>query len=450
LKERGQLVENKLDKLKEKMDETILRDVYFDDKQYQRVLNSINKSKFQKQPSSLRNKFNFLLSISVVSIMFLGITYFVGTQLHFFDGIQGKRASDSKGVIPEAPNKDTNAEDEYIPPKQEENYNEMTKEEILTKMINTVDNFETAIGEYKIHYNNIPSDSVVEYSISLKNKPGGFGKRTDSVKGKDEVAFQYYTGGSVWTLSEQTKTYMESKYLEEGSPGTPLKIEDAFSVHSDGNNLTNYRERPPIGVANETLFPYEIASNYTRDLNSWNIEKQNEELLGHNTLVIKGNINRRDFQSFRFWVDKDTGILVKYETYNSAGDVVDYLYPTKLEINVPIDNKKFTPNLDGYKNYDLSRQEQPRITTGNIDDLIPEEIKGQWEEAKRKPNETTVLKLNGNWYIYVKKGYLVNYIEANGNQGTLYLAKTSAQKSQHNFQAFAEGYKVDSLKIVYE
>lgn len=340
-------------------------------------------------------------------------------------------------------------EAEYIPPKQEENYEEMTKEEILTKMINTVDHFETASGEFKIHNKSIPNDTVVEYSISLKNKLGGRGKTTDTVNGKEEVTYEYYKDGVLWIVSEQTKTYMESKY-EEYSAGTPLKIEDAFTIDNDGINVTQYRRKPPIGVANQTLFPYEIASNYTRDLNSWNIEKQNEELLGHNTLVIRGNLNRKDFQSFRFWVDKDTGILVKYETYNSAGEVVDYLYPTKLEINVRIDSKEFTPSLEGYKSYDLSQLEQPHMTTGNIDDLIPDMLKIEWEEAKKKPNKTTVLKLNGNWYIYVKKGYLVNYLEENGNQGTLYLVKTSSQKSHHNFQTLAEGYKVNSLKIVYE
>jgi outer membrane lipoprotein-sorting protein len=341
-----------------------------------------------------------------------------------------------------------NVEDFYIPTKQKENFEDMTKEEILTKMLNTVDYFETANGEYKVHYGHSPGYSVVEYTISLGNKPGGIGKRTNTVNGNEEVTFEYYKDGSVWTLSEQSKTYMESEYLEDGSLGTTLKIGDAFFVDSEGINVTKYRERPPIGVANETLFPYEIASNYTRDLNSWEIEKQNEELLGQNTLVIKGNINRRDFQSFRFWVDKDTGILVKYETYSSAGDVVDYLYPTKLEINVPIDSKKFTPNLEGYKNYELSREEQPHMTTGNIDDLIPEELKEQWEEAKKKPDETTLLHLNDQWYIYVKKGYLVDRIEVNGKEGTLYLTQTSAQKSQYNFHTLAEGFKVDTLKIV--
>ncbi|CAH2717344.1 hypothetical protein BACCIP111895_04536 [Neobacillus rhizosphaerae] len=442
-------MENKLHNLKEKMDQTIFRDVYFDDKQYHQVLNTIEQSKFQKLGIPLKNKFNALLSISVVSIMFLGITYFVGTQLNLLNGPETKQANEPKQITQNSLNKPSNEKTVYIPPKQEENYDEMSKEEILTKMINTVDYFETAKGEYKIHYSFSPGYQVVEYAISLKHEPGGYGKTTLDT---GEISSQeFYKDGTLWFLNESSKTYMESQVMEGNRKrGTTLTLDQAFSIASDGNPQTNYRERPTFSTANETLFPYEIASNYTRDLSKWEIEKQNEELLGHNTLVIKGTKNHRDFQSFRFWVDKDTGILVKYETYNSTGDVVDYLHPTKLEINVPIDSERFTPNLEGYKNRDLLSQEEPHMRTGNIDDLIPEELKGQWEEAKKKPNETMVFEFNGNWYIYVKKGYLVNYIEANGKEGTLYLAKTSAQKSQHNFHALAEGYKVETLNIVYE
>ncbi|MCM3393158.1 sigma-E factor regulatory protein RseB domain-containing protein [Cytobacillus oceanisediminis] len=346
-------MQNKLEDLKDKMDKSILKNVYFDDKQYQQVLNRIEKSKSKKQAFPLKNKINALLSISVVSIIFFGITYFVGTQLNVFNKLETKQANEPKENIQETLTKPSNEKPVYTPPKQEEDYSEMTKEEILTKMINSVDNFETASGEYKIHYDNIPSDSLVEYTISLKDRPGGFGKRSNVVDGKEEVTSEYFTEGTVWTLSEQTKTYMESKYAEEDRRSTPLKIEDAFSVDSEGNNVTTYRERPPIGVANETLFPYEIASNYTRDLNKWEIEKQNEELIGHNTLVIKGTKNHRDFQSFRFWVDKDTGILLKYETYNANGDIVDYLHPIKLEVNVPIDSKRYKPNLKGYKKNEM-------------------------------------------------------------------------------------------------
>ncbi|MGG1677348.1 sigma-E factor regulatory protein RseB domain-containing protein [Neobacillus sp. NRS-1170] len=316
----------------------------------QQVLSSIKKSKSRKQVFLLKNKFNALLSISVVSIMFLGITYFVGTQLNLISDTKGKQANVPEENTQKSLNKPSNKKTAYLPPKQEENYDEMTKEEILTKMLNTVDYFETARGEYKIHYSFSPGYQVVEYAISLKHQPGGYGKTTLDT---GEVSSQeFYKDGTVWHLNESKKTYMEERVMEE-QKGTTLTLDQAFSTADDGNPLTNYRERPPFSTAMETLFPYEIASNYTRDLSKWEIEKQNEELLGHNTLVIKGTKNHRDFQSFRFWVDKDTGILVKYETNNANGEIVDYLHPTKLEINVPIDSEKFTPNLEGYKNYEL-------------------------------------------------------------------------------------------------
>lgn len=53
--------------------------------------------------------------------------------------------------------------------------------------------------------------------------------------------------------------------------------------------------------------------------------------------------------TFRFWVDIDTGILVKYETYDTDGQLTSYLHPESLEVNVPIEARDFEPNIDGYK-----------------------------------------------------------------------------------------------------
>jgi outer membrane lipoprotein-sorting protein len=236
----------------------------------------------------------------------------------------------------------------YIPNKQKENYKKVNKEQILTKMINSVDNFETANGEFKVHYHNVDSPegyTLVEYEISLKNKTGGYNKSIIRNDGKDKVLYHYFKDGTLWDIDESTGTVLEAAYSEPEKLGL-LTIDKAFQVDQNGENVTIYRERPIIGDPMASLFPYEIASNYTRDLHTWEIEKQNEELLGHNTVVLKGKLNRQEFQSFRFWIDKDTGILVKYETYNSEGKVVDYLHPTKLEVNVPIDSNRFTPNSE--------------------------------------------------------------------------------------------------------
>lgn len=439
-------MKNNFDNLKKELDNTLFHDVYFDDNQYKKVLNSIASSKKNREFYPFKKRLNVIFSSSVICLLFTGIMYFIGIELNLFNGIHNKQANYIVKSKNELPNEDS----KYIPAKQEENDKDMTKEEILTKMLNTVDNFETARGEYIIHYANIPSNATIEYTVSLKNHRGGFGIRTDIVNGEKTVSSEYFTKDALWLVSEQTKTYRELGYVENDNTGKELKLEDAFSKDSNGVNVTNYRESIPFGLANETLFPYEIASNYTRDLDTWEIEKQNEELLGHNTLVIKGEISRADFQSFRFWVDKDTGILVKYETYNEKEEVVDYLHPKKLEVNVPIDSEKFTPNLVGYVNEDESKQNLPRMKTGNIDELVPAQLKQPWEEAKNSSNETTILPFGDSVYIYPKKGYLVNYIEVNGNNGTLYLAKTSNQKSSGTFPALAEGYKVKNLKIVYE
>lgn len=442
-------MENKLENLKEKMDETIFRDISFEDKHYYKVLHSIkNHEHNSSRLSPLKNKFNMVLSMSVISVIALGITYFVGMQINSPSGSEKTQIDKPKEDTNESVTKPLDSETEYVPPVQEENYDDMTKEEILTKMINTVDYFKTASGQYKMHYGHIPAEYEVEYNISIGEIPGGVSKTTEAVNGKKVVNSEYYLGGSVWSLSEETKTFREFKYADYDNFGQPITLDEAFS----GNDVTYYRGRPPIGVANETLFPYEIASNYTRDLNSWEIEKQNEELLGHNTLVIKGNKIHRDFQSFRFWVDKDTGILVKYETYNSAGEVVDYLHPTRLEINIPIDSKQFTPNLDSYKE-SPELNDEPKVTTGNIDEFIPQEIKKQWDEAKKTPNETTLIRFNqqyDQWFIFVEKGYVLDRIEADGKAGFVYITKASSEKSQYNFHVLAEGYKVDTLKIVRE
>jgi beta-lactamase regulating signal transducer with metallopeptidase domain/outer membrane lipoprotein-sorting protein len=352
-------------------------------------------------------------------------------------------------------NSTANSSTIYIPPKQSENFNNMTKEEILTKMINTVDNFETAKGEFKVHYGSIigSSDETIDYELSLKKKPGGFSSITYKENGKDKVFYNYYLNGTMWNLNQETGQFYETKYIEPKRMGT-LTINKAFHVNDRGENESMTRERPPITGGSESLFPYEIAGLYTSNLNNWQIEKQNEELLGHNTLVIKGTLNdyaklKHKSNTFRFWVDKDTGILLKYETYNSGGDVVNYLYPMKLEINVPIDSKDFTPNLDGYKKVKMKRG--PGIETGNIsDNEIPKELQAQWKNASNKPNETIVLHQNDNWYIYVKKGYLVDTIKVDGMEGTLLLAKVPAQKSAYRYKSIAKGFKIEKLKIVYE
>jgi outer membrane lipoprotein-sorting protein len=435
-------MERKLKEIRGIINNTIVKDIRLSENDKSKILTKIGK----------KHSINYKYYGSILATAIIASVLFVSTLESFSEDNADTISKNEHNQNSQMADSNTDGT-VYTPPKKDENFKDMTKEEILTKMLNTVDYFETAKGEFKINYADTLGETLIEYELSLNNKAGGYSKVTYITEGAEKVTTLYYKDGTRWEIDENSGIYGEGKYSEEtqGNQSETLKIEDAFSVDSRGSNVTYYRERPHIGQAGSSLFPYEIASNYTRDLNSWDIEKQNEELLGHNTLVIEGEIDRRDFQSFRFWVDKDTGILVKYETYSSDGNLVDYLHPTKLEINVPIDSEKFIPNLEGYEKLDMpGDKSKPKMITGNVDESIPEELKMQWEKAKEKPNETTTLHLDDNWYIFVEKGYIFDRIEANGDEGTLYLTKVSPQKSQFNYRAIAEGYKVDNLKIVYE
>lgn len=250
----------------------------------------------------------------------------------------------------------------YTPPAQEESYKDLTKEEVLTKLLNTVDYFHTAIGNfetYDVYYDHSTSKAVVEYKISNKNLIGGYEKTINIpdekiVGSKIETDEIFYNDQRIWQLDNDEKTYYTTDY--ESDPSREIvKPEEVFSININKiyDSYDKFRERPVGG--NSSLFPYEITAKYLRFLNHWDIEKQNEELLGHNTIVLYGSIDKSivnimqpQADSFRFWVDRDTGILLKREIYNANGEIISYLHPESLSVNVPINTTQFIPLLENY------------------------------------------------------------------------------------------------------
>ncbi|TKI55645.1 outer membrane lipoprotein-sorting protein [Brevibacillus antibioticus] len=225
----------------------------------------------------------------------------------------------------------------YVPTMQYATPSQMTKEDVLTKLINTIDHFETAEGKFEMLRNGYTK--LVEYKVSPQ---AGFSTvfvmNEKGVKTKEQTI--YYKDEKVWSVDEVNKAVREKKYQLPTSKGT-LTPTEAYQKNANNESIAYYRERPPIGLAQTSLFPYEIASNFAGDLDKWDIEKDNEKLLGRNAIVMKGTLNKsaskkQNADTFRFWVDKDAGILIKFELYNAKGEVVDYLRTSEIKVNVPI------------------------------------------------------------------------------------------------------------------
>ncbi|WP_018931832.1 hypothetical protein [Gracilibacillus lacisalsi] len=361
-------MDNMFSNLKEKMNGTILKDVEFSEKSKDKVRKAIRSSKSRKK-YIIHPKLNYILSLSVSCILILGLGYFSLSKLDDVGDKQitenSERSLTTKSENNEKAPNNLN-EGIYTPPEKKEYYDDMTKEEILTKMLNTPDYFQTVVGKFEqrnIYNDGTGTDEYVDYEISIENEIGGHVSFVNkSLEGETvQENISVYNDRQQWDIDLITNSYLERNYNQKEFQ--PVSIEEVLPL--DSNQLYDKLldiydwQEPPVWIAGVSLFPFYKTVQYLGDVEQWDIEKQNEELLGHNTVVLYGSVGdkvdrMKNVDTFRFWVDKDTGILAKYEEYDSNGNITGYLYPEKLEVNASINLDEFSPNLDG-----LSKEEQP-------------------------------------------------------------------------------------------
>jgi hypothetical protein len=391
------MMDDMLKRLKENMDNTVLKDLDFQDRNKAEVRKAIlNKSKKTKR---MRSLYPQILSLGFTCIFIAGINYFWMEKIEL---TQKELPNSSQSDNTEVKSNNEVQDTKIIPPQQEENYDNMEKEDILNKLLNTVDYFQSASGKFKTYdkyYDNSTSKANVEYTISLKNVIGGYEKIINNPDENEVGARQemFYNDKKIWRIDNNQKTYHTADYEVEPIRET-VNSENAFSIPINKiyDSEEKFRERPPSGASGISLFPYEMVAKYLRYNNLWEIEKQNEELLGHNTIVLHGSIDksnveimRPEMKSFRYWVDKDTGILLKYEFYNEQEEIISYLHPESLSVNTAIDSKQFIPDLDNYKPMQEQERQYKDSREKDIEviehaDSIEEEVKAVLNTLRSK------------------------------------------------------------------
>ncbi|XXM70798.1 hypothetical protein ACQ0QQ_13875 [Lysinibacillus sphaericus] len=344
---------------KENMNNTVMKEIHFNEENKNYVLQAISKKRNKKR--FLKPSLRYALSIGTACMFFLGMGYYVSEKLDLSPGKEN-----SIIVEPQEPQIGSDA---VHPPLIEESYEDMTKKEVLEKLLNTVDYFETASGELELfttYGDGSTSVTTTEFKLSNKRNFGGYDKTTEKLQnGGESVNETIYNDKKIWRKESVGKTYTACAYQPVTSQETFTTPDEAFSVEESRlfKPNTKLRERPlPYSRSGLSLFPYEMTVRNLRDEHLWKIEKQNEEVAGHNTIVLFGEFDEQNKElmkneTFRFWVDKDTGILVKYEMYDSEGAARDYLHPIRLDLNVPVDPEEIEPNLDGYNRMDLCVKE---------------------------------------------------------------------------------------------
>jgi outer membrane lipoprotein-sorting protein len=110
-----------------------------------------------------------------------------------------------------------------------------------------------------------------------------------------------------------------------------------------------------MNAAKDSLFPQEITLGYLEDYSKWDILDDSIQYLGLNVALIEGTFNnyyetKHQASTFKLWVHKDTGVLLKMEEYNKENEVVSSLVTQEIKFNNKSNNTNFQLEIpSGFK-----------------------------------------------------------------------------------------------------
>ncbi|SDM43813.1 hypothetical protein [Sediminibacillus halophilus] len=303
--------------LKQRMDNSSeLTKVEFTKESKERVLEKLHRTNDENLQK--RNRWRGPISFALTAILLLGTGYFGLGVIK--NGNQFNSSSENNPSISEK-NDSSNESNK-------EERNQLTKKAIKKLMMHAEENFTTAKGEFTYHRSSVDLNEEVQFKLSLEDPFGGYATSRSNHEGNESS--YYFNEDYIWEVDESDKTYFKAD---------------------------NQDVEPLLKPVTQSIFPRKMAIDYLASMDLWSIEEQNAELNGREVFIIAGELsdygkelNAAD--SFRFWVDKETGILIQYEIYGMDGDIIDSLYTKTLEVDKDLEEFDYEPDLKGYRSLD--------------------------------------------------------------------------------------------------
>lgn len=226
---------------------------------------------------------------------------------------------------------------------------EVTKDTVYYKMLNTVDYYDRVSGTVVDANGNINQPITVEFECDL-NKVSAHSKvtmtdiRNNSLIMSDET---YISGMEQTKIDNLEKSFSKDGYVID---------ESEYVIPSDDERVTSigdeycYSYRPNstnVPEAGSCLLPQEIVFSLLTDRDAWSLNGT-ENYLGRECWLINGQTNdyyaaKLKAERFMFLVDTKTGVLLKYEGYDSGGNIVDYVYAKEISFDDSADSVKTLP-----------------------------------------------------------------------------------------------------------
>ncbi|MFE4524907.1 hypothetical protein ACFRCQ_22840 [Cytobacillus firmus] len=237
---------------------------------------------------------------------------------------------------------------------------EVSKEEIHSKMLNSINYFKSAKGNF-VYSDNTGIEYTVDYHVKTKDNPSSVVTMNDH----GEKSTQSFNEKSSLIIDHEKEAYNELAVPENFSKEmwAHLEKEDKkpkarYQKENGEKVYVHYVDPTQMGIAQDSLYPQSIAMGFLEDYDQWEItdvlSKENGGLHNLDTIIIEGTLNdyyqkKHSAKTFKLWVSKDTGILLNYEEYNDTGDVVISQITKSIKLNQNVKDRIAVPAVP--KNY---------------------------------------------------------------------------------------------------
>ncbi|MCY9592500.1 hypothetical protein PC41400_23195 [Paenibacillus chitinolyticus] len=222
---------------------------------------------------------------------------------------------------------------------------------IKEKMLNAIDYYNYVRGSFLYDFSNSNQKYTIDFEVDQSKNLGSNIVLKDSST-KENLFRVTSSSNEIIQVDEKNKKYSKSSKTAERTKILAPRISKDKGPDGEEANQYMYRNDPANASAASTVtFPQTIAFWLDDELKNYKITGQ-EDLLNRKATVIEGKLSKELSEkllstSFKLWVDTETGILLKLNTFNVDGVVIN-----KIVVNdISFDYKKTifdTSNNKGY------------------------------------------------------------------------------------------------------
>jgi len=236
-----------------------------------------------------------------------------------------------------------------------------SKKEVQERLLNSYHFFEKAKGTFVYISSNSGMNVQVDYKLKWTDKKVQYhAKIIDRTSGVGhELGF---SDGEFTTIDHGGKVFESFKW-DINDKGEFKQIEDVYVTHQDGSKefvypITNLN----LGMAEKSLHAKEIAIGFLENQELWRVSKT-DLLLEREVVVIEGKFDEyyqdKLGSTYTLWMDRNTGILLKYETYGDKGQTITSLNTTDFKVKEDFEVEGIAKKVpSNYKEFERSKNSE--------------------------------------------------------------------------------------------